>query len=355
MKCLVSDTIENNRNLFAEIPYRHVYQSYEVLCAAEKAETRAFYFQCLKRPWNLICKPKFRLYQVWKDDKMVLMAPLRIDGDEANMVGHTCDMNYTDFLYGDVSDEDLKGAVECLFGRLKNDGIRSLSCLRLADDSEFLKTIAGCYKVRFDSKSVCIDLGLEGHEKYFSALGKHAKQNVRTAYNRLARDNFGFDLLTFSMCGIGNSMSSQEGQYYLETCKKLYQERQMKRYGMSNGLLIKLLGTKMGGVILSNMNYASLSMTSSKSLMTVLLIDGKIGAFMHGFYNEGLKSFEVPKLAMNEEYSWYSPGLVLVNETAKKFIEDGHIQYIDLTRGTEKYKTDMGGQFYETHAITIKL
>lgn len=103
------------------------------------------------------------------------------------------------------------------------------------------------------------------------------------------------------------------------------------------------------------MNYASLSMTSSKSLMTVLLIDGKVGAFMHGFYNEGLKSFEVPKLAMNEEYSWYSPGLVLVNETAKKFIEDGHIQYIDLTRGTEKYKTDMGGQFYETHAITIKL
>lgn len=103
------------------------------------------------------------------------------------------------------------------------------------------------------------------------------------------------------------------------------------------------------------MNYATLSMTSSKSIMTVLIIDGKVGAFMQGFYNERLKSFEVPKLAMNEEFSWYSPGLVLVNETAKMFIADSRIQYIDLTRGTEKYKTDMGGQFYETHAIKISI
>lgn len=89
--------------------------------------------------------------------------------------------------------------------------------------------------------------------------------------------------------------------------------------------------------------------------MTVLLIDGKVGVFMQGFYNEGLKSFEIPQLAMNDEFSWYSPGLVLINETAKMFIADGRIRYIDLTRGTEKYKTDKGGQFYETHAITITL
>lgn len=247
MKCLVSKTIENNQTLFAQVPYKHVYQSYEVLCAAEKAETRAFYFQCLKRPWNLFSMPKFRLYQIWGNDRLLLLAPLRVDGSEANILGHACDMNYTDLLYVDMNASEFSKAVECLFEKLRADGIRTFSCLRLADDSEFLKVMAGNFEKRFDSKSVCIDLGCEGHEKYFSALGKHAKQNVRTAYNRLSRDNHEFQLLTFSMCGYGNSMNSSEGQYYLETCKSLYVERQMAQYGMSNGPLVRLLGAKMGG------------------------------------------------------------------------------------------------------------
>lgn len=40
MKCLVSDTVA--ALLFSQIPYKHVYQSYEVLCAVEKQRQELF-------------------------------------------------------------------------------------------------------------------------------------------------------------------------------------------------------------------------------------------------------------------------------------------------------------------------
>lgn len=48
-------------------------------------------------------------------------------------------------------------------------------------------------------------------------------------------------------------------------------------------------------------------------------------------------------LAIDMEYSFYSPGYVLLCETMKYVIPNTSIRNIDLCRGTEKYKTDMGG------------
>lgn len=76
---------------------------------------------------------------------------------------------------------------------------------------------------------------------------------------------------------------------------------------------------------------------------------------LQGYENSNAKSIEVPELAINEKFSFYSPGMILVNEVCRYLIEEKHYNALDLARGTEKYKKDMGGTIYKTYSILLKL
>lgn len=102
-------------------------------------------------------------------------------------------------------------------------------------------------------------------------------------------------------------------------------------------------------------NYSSLSAGGKDSFVGMLTIDGESAASMEGFYNEKLKSVELPRLSINEKFGWYSPGLILLNESIKRFGEDDKVRTIDLTRGIEKYKFDMGGAEYDTMIFKVVL
>ena len=54
----------------------------------------------------------------------------------------------------------------------------------------------------------------------------------------------------------------------------------------------------------------------------------------------------IPRLAIDDQFRFYSPGYLLICETMKYLLENNSsIKNIDLCRGTEKYKTDLGEQF----------
>ena len=60
------------------------------------------------------------------------------------------------------------------------------------------------------------------------------------------------------------------------------------------------------------------------------------------------KSVIIPRLSINDDFLKYSPGIVLINETAKKLAENKNIDNLDLSKGDEKYKLSMGGEVYYT-------
>lgn len=66
-------------------------------------------------------------------------------------------------------------------------------------------------------------------------------------------------------------------------------------------------------------------------------------------------SILVPRLAINEKYKRYSPGLILCNEIIKECYRSGKIRCLNLLRGTEKYKYDLGGKTYITKNLKIDL
>lgn len=72
---------------------------------------------------------------------------------------------------------------------------------------------------------------------------------------------------------------------------------------------------------------------------------------MLGLRNE----YVVPRLSINDEFGFYSPGMLLLNETVKHFIAETDVRHLDLSQGEEPYKYKMGGEAHRTHSFTIDL
>lgn len=173
----------------------------------------------------------------------------------------------------------------------------------------------------------------QSHEEYFDHLGKKAKQNVRTAYNRLNRDGHDYNMKAFQK-GDG-SLDSAEGKKVFSKCLDVYIKRQTEKYG-KNPLY--------SSVSYRHFNYVTKSIQEENGIILALFIDGEIAAFMGGYVNANSESIEIPWLAMDEKFAFYSPGMILVNEVMKYLHETDALNTLDLCRGTEKYKLDMGGK-----------
>lgn len=329
------------------------YQSYSVLRACEKCTAIRNVVKFIKAPWRMFyasgrksfCR---RVYSVWEEGCLLLLAPLCWNENGVCVVaGERQNLDYQDFIYDrSVLPEKLFAAFEALMAYLRGQGIKQIVIGQLPW-SGVTKTIAEAYlsPARSTSFSVSINLPYRTHEDYFAGLSKHVRQNVRTAYNRLKRDGHEIAFRFFSTAGIGCNLKSGDGESLLAKCRNVYRVRQEGRYRRATGILHRLT--------LKYVNYTTLSIPGSFGFLAVLLVDGKVGAFMEGYVNRNRKALEVPRLAIDDEFAWYSPGMVLVNEAVDFMLKNTNLRIVDLCRGTEKYKTDMGGEIYETKRVQL--
>ena len=89
-----------------------------------------------------------------------------------------------------------------------------------------------------------------------------------------------------------------------------------------------------------------------ESELYVLNIDEKIAAFMHTYVHNN--HVIMPKLAIDTSLSRYSPGILLIQEAMKLFIERKIIDF-DLCRGDERYKIEVGGINVPLTGCTIRI
>ena len=328
----------------------HEYQSYSVLAATEHS---LFLQNLIKRPFGYMlnrCRMRERheVYSVWDREELMMLAPLyRTRLGTWKIAGEHHNLDYQDFLYNPrVEIAKRRDAFNFLMSELAGRGVKEIEIGQLETESEtWENTESYKRRERAESKSVCICLNEKSHEDYFSQLDKHARQNVRTAYNRLRRDKHIIEHRFFSVRGYGEDLRSEIGRRVLSDCRDVYRIRQECRYDHYRGLKHRF--------VLATCNYTTLSVPGETGFVSAVLIDGKVGAFMEGYLNDRKGALEVPRLAIDDGFGWYSPGLVLVNETAKFLYANTHLRRIDLCRGTEKYKIDMGGEVYVTKRITF--
>lgn len=176
---------------------------------------------------------------------------------------------------------------------------------------------------------VAIDFS-EGYDAWRQSLSKSARQNLRTSYNRLAVD--GKSLNINVIAGGGKSPLK------FDEIINLYCRRHQLRYGVKVNCLKRFF--------LKHFNFATeIYRRCGHALTFVVVIDGEMAAFMSGLVSRNGR-FVVPRLSIDDRFSRYSPGVLLINETIKQLADRG-VTVLDLSRGVEKYKFAMGGENYE--------
>lgn len=83
----------------------------------------------------------------------------------------------------------------------------------------------------------------------------------------------------------------------------------------------------------------------------VLYINNKMAAFCSGYLRGG--RYVIPRLSINMDYKFYSPGILLLNELTKKAYNASELQIIDLALGIEKYKIQMGANIINSYNYLI--
>ncbi len=179
----------------------------------------------------------------------------------------------------------------------------------------------------------------QGYETYYNQLHKSIKQNIRTSYNRLFKQNLNIKLEILS----GGNFSKN----LYNPVTDLYINRHITRYGLTYSPIKKYL--------LKKHHFATQNYIYNKNAITfILYIENEIASFMSGLICKTGK-YIVPRLSINNKYTFFSPGILLINEVIKYFSNNNpKVNAIDLSEGEEEYKYKMGGVTHYSYNFILK-
>lgn len=180
---------------------------------------------------------------------------------------------------------------------------------------------------------------MDNEEEYLRILSKSTRQNIRTAYNRMNKDDIKYGLSVYSPT---NPIDKKIKFRIVDILQDRAQHWIGKRV---NKNILRLLYSS-----IRQININSINQIKETYCFTVSLNE-EVAAFMIAYKNK--ESFLVPKLAIDINYGRYSPGAVLIIESLKWLRENTNVKYLDLSRGDEKYKTTYGGVKYLNHFFKI--
>lgn len=264
--------------------------------------------------------PVFFLFE--EDSKPLMILPLfqRWFGKGYILFGYKAGFGYLNGVYAAGFDR----FTECFRTLKDTHGISAIDARYVREDTELGSwMLQNCEQ----EASECTSLSLpEDYDTYLASLSKHMKQNIRTAYNRMNTDGM---TMEFSVVPY-REMPEALRQELLH----MYTERQQKKYNRAGGALYQAF-----------VRYVDLGTAIQHSERVtedafILHMNGKIAAYFDAI-DCGKESI-IPRLAIDDTFSRYSPGIVLLNESIKHWISRG-MYAIDLTHGTEGYKLSMGG------------
>lgn len=210
------------------------------------------------------------------------------------------------------------------------------------------------YKYLIEEKNVTIvnepdSVGINlptTYDEYYSSLSKSTRQNIRTAYNRLATDNADYHFVSY-MDGQHPSLDVMLKVMYVQRKRNI--EKGERSYGKLTDYLCKIAAL----ISLSNPRVSFLK-RNKKSFIDILYINGKIASFVGGYIDDQGRYY-IPFLKFNSEFSRYSPGGLIICDSIKTLLADNkqRVKYYDLMTGSEQYKFTYGGAIYTNVCISF--
>jgi hypothetical protein len=272
--------------------------------------------------------------------KIIGVLPLVVNRKrkEINLIGYLCSVGHLDFIYKrDLSYEE--------FVELLNQ-LRELYkgyTLHLDRISQFSLTYKYLTSMGVESKasSTCVKIDFDTYDNWFSSLSKSCKQNVRTAYNRIIRENKELDIRI--------AIAEEPTEKMVADNINLLSKRTIEHNKKPSFLfpLMKLLK--------GNEALTKALLTSKRFIGANIYLDGNVIAICNGLIANDGRAI-ITRLSIDTSFGVYCPGGLIINELIKSVINSGQpINSIDLSRGDEKYKYTYGGHDHYNYEFFINL
>lgn len=302
--------------------------SYQSICYMKELWKNLLLYRFILR-----VNPIFYLFK--KDENVIFILPLykKWFSNQYTLYGFKTGVGYLDAIYADeITIEDISRCFDALKRYIKNATIHFEHVKENTKLGQWIKGNGG--KISVEG---CTEIHLpDTYAEYYTSLSKHMKQNIRTAYNRLNKDGgiYKFEVISYP----------EMPKYISGELEHLYLERQILKYGKN---------------VLYNpfVKYIDLGTKIHKSNSIdikayILYINNELAAYYDGILTD--ETIVIPRLAMADKFERYSPGIILINESAK-FLIGRNVKVMDLTHGIEKYKLSMGGEIRHCVEMDLKL
>lgn len=293
-----------------------------------KLALRKHYFYSFIR----MTRPFFIQFNMNGEAIMILPLSKSIFNSRYFMFGDRAGFGYVDFICRkNNSFLDIKACFEMLteefpdsefhFNRLKQDSL----IYQILKDMSDPTCVEDCVK---------IDL-IDSYDYYFKSLSKNARQNLRTANNRILKASKEVSFYHISGKDISQDILDQMIILYL---------KRLRSYKKNVNFLDKIFyrNFDLGFSSIKNLNFTE---------VFLIYIDKKLAAFMLCLQNGN--ELLVPRLAIDTAFSFYSPGVLLVNSAIKYISEVGVIKTLDLMQGKETYKFQAGGKIHQCYSFKL--
>ncbi len=238
-----------------------------------------------------------------------------------------------DFVYDkNITDEQLLEAFKELANKFKG---KSLKLYKVNEISrlydffhEYQDELCEYYHLKAEMDRVCVKVIFSNdYEEYFKNLSNNAKSNLRKAYNKCEKANV--DIKLEIVQGV------LKDKQLLSDLLKIYTKRESERKKRKHHYLPFLKHR-----YFSALAWAMQALDSHYTFC--LFLNGSPVAFMTGFATN-FNEIVFPIVAIDSAYSQYAPGKLMISESIKYLQAHTEIRALDLSRGDERYKLEMGG------------
>jgi hypothetical protein len=294
-------------------------------------------YNCFKFQTSRWKEKNFFLVEYVKDMAIAII-PLTLRQGKLNIFGDFESGGALDFIYPPDSKLDV---FDNIFSDLRAFFPMHTLCLNKINERsllyKYLKekgyqhiSTRNCVKIQFNNS----------YAEYFKGLSKNQRLNINKIFNRLEHDKKEYNL--------DIKINSLASTIFINDSLCIYNKREGERTHSERTFFSKFRQLHFEPIT------PAIQKMPNNFNVALSLKDAGLIAFLSGFITN---SSEVicPRGAMDSTFARYSPGKLLINETIKWLIANTDIRCLDLSRGEEQYKYEMGGIQHTNYAYEIKL
>lgn len=255
------------------------------------------------------------------------------------LLGRDSYSDYLNFIYNEFDGD----AFDYLVAEIKNKfNVNHFVFEQIQESTAFYQYISKSPRYEVDDiNEPCVSLSIpKSVEIYQNILSKSARQNLRTANNRLVKDGKQL-VLCFDDRFVDKGKCLELRETKLSAKFSKVSRLRKYKYRFVNKLLFHFP------------RFVPIMVYSDSKVMTAKDECGNLRAFFHYVYDTKGQCVRVLSAGTDLEYARYSPGMILMHGFIKEIIDKGVVKVLDFTRGDEKYKYVLGGEEKHNHIVKL--